>query len=63
VLSNPGIFWWCLSHHWIVQKKYGEWMRECDVMNGGQMRRLGGIGGELEHWKQAVMEMVTDDRD
>jgi hypothetical protein len=38
-------------------------MRECDVMNGGQMRRLGGIGGELEHWKQAVIEMVTDDRD
>jgi len=58
VLSTRGILWWCLSHHWTVRKKNGDRMRECDAQDGGQMRRLGGFGGELKDWKQAVTFMV-----
>ena len=48
----------CLTNHSVARKREGERYRVDGVHVGGKRRRLGGWGGELAAWKQAVREMV-----
>ncbi|TDL23985.1 hypothetical protein BD410DRAFT_820528 [Rickenella mellea] len=56
--SKESIIWWCLSHHWVSRKKNGKRMEEGGVDVGGNMRRIGGWGHELEEWKKSVQRMI-----
>ncbi|KAI0708930.1 AAA domain-containing protein [Cerioporus squamosus] len=56
--SRDSIIWWCLTNHSVARKREGERYRVDGLHVGGKCRRLGGWGGELAAWKQAVREMV-----
>ncbi|RDX55237.1 hypothetical protein OH76DRAFT_1452908 [Lentinus brumalis] len=60
--SRESIIWWTLGAHGRVRKREAERYRVDGVHVGGKCRRLGGWGGELEAWKQAVRGMAQAGR-
>ncbi|KAK6347681.1 hypothetical protein TWF718_005520 [Orbilia javanica] len=58
-LNDKSIIWWCITHHGYCR----EWGRklieeEGDVVHGGKVRRITGLGGELKRWVGDVEGMV-----
>ncbi|KAI0792002.1 hypothetical protein C8Q75DRAFT_754107 [Abortiporus biennis] len=57
--SKESIIWWCISQHWVIRKREEEKYRLEGIHVGGNRRRIGGWGSELQVWKDSVREMVT----
>lgn len=60
-LSRDSIIWWCMTHHYSNQERNRTRMQTRGIDKGGNIRRIGGWGGELEEWKVSVGEMVKSD--
>ena len=56
--SSNSILWWAITNHKPYKRLQAEMMKIRGVHIGGDMRRIGGWGKELEDWKYAVREMV-----
>ncbi|KAK6499585.1 hypothetical protein TWF481_009949 [Arthrobotrys musiformis] len=50
-LNDKSIIWWCIAHHGYC-REYGEKMlaKYGSVDDGGKVRRITGLGGELNKW-------------
>ncbi|KAF7324604.1 hypothetical protein MKEN_00501700 [Mycena kentingensis (nom. inval.)] len=61
--SKDSIIWWCISHHSIVRRRERENFGRIGIDAGTdvarrKMRRIGGWGGELRAWLDAVKVLV-----
>lgn len=57
-LPKTSIIWWTITHHRVVRCREGDNLKKWGIHIGGNMRRIGGWGSELNTWKHAVSEMV-----
>lgn len=58
VFLSKGILWWAITHHRPVRSCEGNNLKKWGIDVGGNMRRIGGWGTELDAWKQAVSGMA-----
>ncbi|KAF7324591.1 hypothetical protein MKEN_00500400 [Mycena kentingensis (nom. inval.)] len=61
--KDSSIIWWCISHHSIVRRREREHFARIGIdvgtdVAGRKMRRIGGWGGELRGWLDAVRVLV-----
>ncbi|KIJ65458.1 hypothetical protein HYDPIDRAFT_130633 [Hydnomerulius pinastri MD-312] len=58
--KENSIIYWAVTQHRPVRRREAENLKNWAIEVGGIMRRIGGWGGELRAWKQAVAEMVRE---
>jgi hypothetical protein len=59
-LSRDSILWWCITRHYLTKKRQAAAIKSKGIDVGGNMRRIGGWGGELKVWKASVEKIRTD---
>ncbi|KIJ65459.1 hypothetical protein HYDPIDRAFT_174910 [Hydnomerulius pinastri MD-312] len=57
-LTRGGIVYLCLGNHAVARRKNQDLMLTNSLQAGGNMRRMGGWGGELSEWIKEVEELV-----
>ncbi|KAG6330607.1 hypothetical protein ID866_8480, partial [Astraeus odoratus] len=58
--KKDSILYRAIRYHYIVHRREGENLKRWGIQVGGNMRRIGGWGTELELWKLAIVRMMEN---